>query len=218
MVLATVTFPEQIRRWTSPPAEGRLVACFECGRRVQLIRDVVSLVCPFCNAFIETSRHEVTGLHTRGIRTRGPVIIQTRARYDGPKLIAGLLEVHGVLESEYVCDELVLGRLAKLQSAGEQRALHVLPGGRVVVKLPLEAVDARIGGVLEVEFLDVAGTLYLPRGGAVIADKVRAGGIIVEKGARLECALEIAPRVKPPEPKADAAPVAETAGAGALAP
>ncbi len=213
MVLPAVSFPDQIRRWLDPPPGPRIIACFECGRRVGVSRDVVALICPSCNAPIEIGAFDVTGVETHVIRTRGSVVIQTRARYDGPKLVAGRLEVHGILDSEYACDELVLGRLAKLKRHGTQRLLHVMAGGRVEVEFPLAVVDACAGGVLEVPELNVAGTLFIPRGGAVIAKRVSAGGLILEKGARLECELEVSPRKRPPEPVADPPPDPEASRA-----
>jgi hypothetical protein len=213
-----VFFPDQIRRWTSPEPDVRVVACFQCGLRVALDQEVVSLVCPFCGLTIETGAFDVAGPQTRGICTHGPVVIHTRAKYEGPKLIAGRLEVQGVLGSAYVCEELVLGRLAQLKHAGEQQALRVLPGGRVELSFPLRTVDARIGGVLEIPAFEVLGTLYLPRGGALIAKTVQAGGLIVEKGARLECDLDVSPRPRPPAPVADPLPIVETVGADASPP
>lgn len=200
MVLPAVSFPDQIRRWTEPSSGVRFAACFECGHRAEISKDVVTLFCPSCNAPIEIAAYDVTGLETHIIRTRGSVVIQTRARYDGPKLVAGRLEVHGALASEYACEDLVLGRLAKLEKPGTQCHLHVMPGGRVAVGFDMQVAAACAGGVLEVRSLDVAGTLYIPRGGAVIADRVSVGGLVLEKGGRLECELEISPRKQPKEP------------------
>lgn len=208
MVLPAVSFPDQVRRWLEVSTRPRVIACFECGKRVEISREVVALFCPFCNAPIEIGAFDVTGVETHAIRTRGSVVVQTRARYDGPKLVAGRLEVHGILDSEYACDELVLGRLAKLKKPGTQRLLHVMAGGRVEVEFPMQVVDACAGGVLEVPSLDVAGTLFIPRGGAVVAKRVSTGGLILEKGARLECELEISPRTRPDEPRPDPLPEA----------
>ncbi|HPA20506.1 MAG TPA: hypothetical protein PLU30_22335 [Verrucomicrobiae bacterium] len=202
-----MSFPDQIRRWTDASPRPNIVACFECGRRSEVPEDAVALFCPWCNAPIEIAPYDVAGLQTHVIRTRGPVIIQTRARYDGPKLVAGRLEIHGVLASEYACEDLILGRLAKLEKPGSQRRVHVMPGGRVEVEFPMEVVEACIGGVLEVPSLDVMGTLYIPRGGAVIARHVGAGGLVLEKGGRLECELDVSPRKRPEEPRADPLPI-----------
>ncbi|MCC6353191.1 MAG: hypothetical protein IT577_04850, partial [Verrucomicrobiae bacterium] len=54
-----------------------------------------------------------------------------------------------------------------------------------------------------------------PRGGAVIADRVSAGGLVLEKGGRLECELDVSPRKRPEDPMADAlmpSPAATPAG------
>ncbi len=215
MVLPAVSFPEQVRRWIEPAPANTIVACFECGHRVEILKEVVSLFCPSCNAPIEIAAYDVKGLETHVIRTRGSVVIQTRARYDGPKLVAGRLEVHGALASEYACEDLVLGRLAKLEKPGTQRRLHVMPGGRVELGFPVQVVDACAGGVLEAPSIEVAGTLYIPRGGAVIADRVSAGGLVLEKGGRLECELDVSPRKRPEDPMADAlmpSPAATPAG------
>lgn len=203
MVLSAVSFPDQIRRWTEPATTPALAACFECGRRCEVPVAAVSLFCPWCNAPIEISSYEVTGLQTHMIRTRGPVIIQTRARYDGLKLVAGRLEVQGVLASEYACEDLILGRLARLEMPGSQRRIQVVSGGRVEMAFSMSAVDACVGGVLEIKSLELSGTLYIPRGGAVVAERVNAGGLVLEKGARLECGLDITPRTRPEEPTAD---------------
>jgi hypothetical protein len=208
MVLPAVSFPDQIRRWTDPLSGSHIVACFECGHCVKIPKEVVTLYCPSCNAPIEIAAYDVTGLETHVIRTRGSVVIQTRAHYDGPKLVAGRLEVHGILASEYACEDLVLGRLAKLEKAGTQRHLHVIPGGRVAVGFPMQVAEACAGGVLEVPSLEVEGTLYIPRGGAVIADRVSVGGLVLEKGGRLECELEVSPRKRSEEPGANAMPAA----------
>jgi len=208
VVLSTVSFPDQIRRWTDPSPTPTLAACFECGRRIEIPGEVVALFCPWCNAPIEISPYDVTGLQTHVIRTRGPVVIQTRARYDGPKLVAGRLEIHGVLASDYACEDLILGRLAKLERPGSQRRMQVVSGGRVELGFAMKAVDACVGGVLEIESLEASGTLYIPRGGAVIATRVSVGGLVLEKGARLECELEVSARARPEEPTADLRPAA----------
>lgn len=210
MVLPAVSFPDQIRRWTDPPPESRVVECFECGHRIDIAKEMVTVYCPACNAPVEIAAYDVTGLETHVIRTRGSVVIQTRARYDGPKLVAGRLEVHGALASEYACADLVLGRLAKLEKPGTQRRLHVMPGGRVTVGFHMRVTEACAGGVLEVPFLEVEGTLYIPRGGAVLADRVTADGLVLEKGGRLECELDISPKKRPEAPRAEAAAPVET--------
>ena len=171
----------------------RMVRCFSCDVEKEIAVDVIHANCNLCGKAIDLSDYQIETLHSRQIQTNGEVFISPRGKYQAPLLIAGRLVMQGIIEGDFECDELVLGKVAHLIGKGHAKQVVISPGARLrfsEFSQQIKTTLLRIEGHLEVELLKLRGEVVVEKTGVLVGN-VEVNRFQVEKGGSFEGKLSV---------------------------
>lgn len=171
----------------------RSVRCFSCDTEKQIVADVIQANCDHCGKAIDLSDYQIESLYSRPIQTNGEVFISPRGKYQGPPLVAGCLVVQGIVEGNFECEKLVLGKVAHLAGKGHAQSVVISPGARLrfsEFSQHVKTTVLRIEGHLEVELLKLRGEVVVGKTGVLVGN-VEVGRFQVEKGGSFEGKLSV---------------------------
>jgi hypothetical protein len=119
----------------TPPAPGRTVRCYHCGRPCEVSAHALSSSCPHCHKQLAVADIVVRARHwgTR-LQTCGRIVLEPAADVRVGLLTAGAgVEVHGVLRGRVVSyGPVKLGHRARVEGDLTAPAVDVEPGATIL--------------------------------------------------------------------------------------
>jgi cytoskeletal protein CcmA (bactofilin family)/predicted RNA-binding Zn-ribbon protein involved in translation (DUF1610 family) len=175
------------------PKETRTVVCPSCGADHRVVPTAMSTQCPNCSVYVNLRDYYVQGINGETIQTCGVVHFLAESHYRGPEVMARAIDVHGRVDAPMSAVEWI-----RLHEGANVRNRLAAP--RIEV---LERASARISrlntpiltvrGQVHAQEIIATESLVVVEGGTLIAARILARELIVEKGGVLEGEFEMLP-------------------------
>src|ERR1700736_5940924 len=168
----------------------RVVSCFECKRKHEVSDAATSTNCPGCSAQIRLRDCKITTRFCRSIRTRGDMLLTSKADLSSTSVICRSAVIEGKLRGNLECEDSMTlnlvgkipGRIAAQNMIVERKAdIHCFRRVRVT------NIDIR--GRMSGEII-ATGSVTIGKGGT-LEGNVTAKSIAIEKGGMFSGQLAI---------------------------
>ena len=168
----------------------RVVSCFECKRKHEVSDAATSTNCPGCSAHIDLRDYKITTSFSRSIRTRGDILLTSKADLSSTSVICRSAVIEGKLRGNLECEDSMTlnlvgkipGRIAAQNMIVERKAdIHCFRRVRVT------NIDIR--GRMSGEII-ATGSVTIGKGGT-LEGNVTAKSIAIEKGGMFSGQLAI---------------------------
>lgn len=161
----------------------RDVSCFECGHIHRAPLGASSTLCPSCGAYISLKDYDIRENWSRGIQTRGNVVIHRKAAVTGITIRCHDLTVLGKLTGGVDCSgDFIIQSHGKIMGKVRCKRLIVEKRAQVDFSNPVKCEDAIIDGKVTGHFT-CTGKLHLKKK-ATLSGDIKVATMAVDEGAR----------------------------------
>lgn len=182
--------PGIFRRFFVKPPEKRMIECYHCERKFEVVSDAQSTQCNKCGGYISLKDYEIDQAWRRRIQTRGDVTILKSGSIIGVHVQSHDLTVLGTLAASVDCSgTLRIRSHGKIIGNVRCRELRVERGAEVEFQGDVHAESAYIDGQVRAQ-LTCTGTITLEKK-AHLQGLARAGGLVVKAGAKHTGLMEV---------------------------
>ena len=168
----------------------KVVSCFECGTRQEVVRTATSSSCKTCGAYIDLQDFKITSGFSRAIQTAGTIYITSKGDLNSAKAVCGAADVRGPMRGHLVCTgEINVRYKGRITGGIETEILRVSKKSTAEFVRPVRAREVHIEGEMSGRIL-ATGTVHIAKSGKVTG-AIYARGIDIEKGGEFDGELNI---------------------------
>ena len=168
----------------------KVVSCFECGTRQEVVRTATSSSCKTCGSYIDLQDFKITGGFSKAIQTAGNIEITPKGDLNSAKAICGSADVRGPMRGHLVCTgEMNVRYRGRVTGGIETDVLRVAKKSKVEFVRPIRAREAHIEGEMSGRIL-ASGTVHIAKSG-FFSGTIYARGIDIERGGEFQGELNI---------------------------
>lgn len=186
----------------------KVISCFECGTRQEVVRTATSSSCKSCGSYIDLQNFKIEGGFSRAIQTAGTIYITPKGDLNSAKAICGSADVRGPMRGHLVCTgEISFKYKGRITGGIETDTFRILKKSVVEFVRPVRAREVHIEGEMSGRILST-GTVHIAKSGRVTG-AIFAKGINIERGGEFDGELNIGENEveepsllpKPPSPR-----------------
>jgi cytoskeletal protein CcmA (bactofilin family) len=168
----------------------KVVSCFECGTRQEVVRSATSSSCKSCGAYIDLQDFKITGGFSRAIQTAGTIYVTPKGDLNSAKAICGAADVRGPMRGHLVCTgEISIRYRGRITGGIESDIFRVVKKSVAEFVRPVRAREMHIEGEMSGRIL-CSGTVHITKSGRVNGS-IYARGINIERGGEFQGELNI---------------------------
>ncbi|MEO7934333.1 MAG: polymer-forming cytoskeletal protein [Chthoniobacterales bacterium] len=168
----------------------RVVSCFECGTRQEVVRTATSCSCKSCGAYIDLQDVKIDSGFSRAIQTAGHIFVSPKGDLYTARAICGSADLRGSMRGQLVCTgEISVKYKGRITGGIETDILRVAKKSTTEFVRPLRARDVFIEGEMSGRIL-ASGTVHILKSGRMTGS-IYAKGINIERGGEFEGELNI---------------------------
>ncbi len=168
----------------------KVIACFECGTRQEVVRTASSSSCKSCGAYIDLQDFKIENSFSRAIQTAGHVLVLPKGDLNSARAVCGGAELRGTMRGHLICTgEICVKYKGRLTGGIETDTLRVLKKSATEFVRPIRAREVFLEGEMSGRIL-ASGTVHIAKSGRMIGT-IFAKGINIERGGEFEGELHI---------------------------